>query len=80
MPTTTEGILSSSHFGGATPFKVQVNFEINIFDGEIDVDTLEKWLNLLKGYFFVHNFFDGESITFVLLKVVPHVKNLWENY
>ena len=27
---------SSSHFGGATPFKVQVNFDIPIFDGRID--------------------------------------------
>ena len=28
---------SSSHSGGATPFKVQVKFEIPIFDGRIDV-------------------------------------------
>ena len=27
---------SSSHSGGATPFKVQVNFDIPIFEGQID--------------------------------------------
>jgi hypothetical protein len=72
--------LSRSHFGDAAPFKVQVNFDILIFEGQIDVDALEKRLNLLEGYFFVHIFFDKENITFALLKALPHVKNWWENY
>jgi hypothetical protein len=42
---------SSRHFGGTSPFKVQVNFYILIFEGQIDVDALEKWLNMLEGYF-----------------------------
>jgi hypothetical protein len=66
---------SSDHFGGDAHFKVQVNFYISIFEGQIDVDALEKWLYLLEGYFFVHSFSNRENITFVLLKVVPHVKN-----
>jgi hypothetical protein len=37
-------------------------------------------LNLLEGYFSVHNFFDREKITFALLKVVPHVKDWWDTY
>jgi hypothetical protein len=37
-------------------------------------------LNLLEGYFFVHNFSNREKITFALLKVVPHVKYWWENF
>jgi hypothetical protein len=37
-------------------------------------------LNLLEGYFSVHNFFDREKITFSLLKVVPHVKDWWDTY
>jgi hypothetical protein len=51
-----------------------------MFKIQIDSDSLEKWLNLLEGYFFVHNFFDRENITFSLLKVVPHVKYWWETY
>jgi len=47
---------SNSYFGNATPFKVQVNFEIPIFEGQIDADTIDKWLNLLEGYFSVHDF------------------------
>jgi hypothetical protein len=38
------------------------------------VNALEKWLNMLEGYFFVHNFSDKERITFALLKSLPHVK------
>ena len=34
---------SSSHSRGATPFKVQVKFDIPIFDGRIDVDIVDKW-------------------------------------
>jgi hypothetical protein len=30
--------------------------------------------------FFFHNFFDREKITFLLLKVVPHVKDWWETF
>jgi hypothetical protein len=78
--TTIDMSSSSSHFGSTAPFKVQVNFDILVYEGQIDVDDLEKWLNLLEGYFSVHNFFDREKITFALLKVVPHVKYWWETY
>jgi hypothetical protein len=62
------------------PFKVQINFDIPIFEGQIDVDVVDKWLNLLEGYFSVHNFSNREKITFVLLKVVLHVKDWWETF
>ena len=78
--TTTYASTSSGHFGGTAPFKVQVNFEIAIFECQIDVDALDKWVNLLEGYFSVYNFSDIEKIAFSLLKVVPHVKGWWETY
>jgi hypothetical protein len=71
---------ASSSNGGATPFKVQINFDIPIFEGHIDADAIDKWLNLLEGYFSVHNFLNREKITFALLKVVPHVKDWWETF
>ena len=80
LPIALGAYSSSDHFGGTLPFKVQVNFYIPIFERQIDADALEKWLNLLEGYFFVHNFSDGEIITFALLKALPHVKHWWETY
>ena len=71
---------ASSSRGHETPFKVQVNFDIPLFEGLIDADVVDKWLNLLEGYFSVHNFSDRENITFSLLKVIPHVKYWWDTY
>jgi len=65
---------------GIIPFKVQINFDITIFEGQINVDVVEKRLNLREGYFFVHNFFDREKIIFSLLKGIPHVKYWWETF
>jgi hypothetical protein len=66
--------------GGATPFKVQINLDIPIFEGQIDTDMVDKWLNLLEGYFFVHNFSNRETNNFALLKAIPHVKYWWETF
>jgi hypothetical protein len=70
----------SYHFGGTSQFKVKINFDIPIFECQIDADVLEKWLNILEGYFSVHNFFKRENITFTFLKDLPHVKHWWETY
>jgi hypothetical protein len=66
--------------GGTSPFKVQINFDIPIFEGHIDADAIGKWLNLLEGYSSFHNFSNRENITFSLLKVIPHVKDWWDNF
>jgi hypothetical protein len=67
---------SSDHFGGTAPFKVQVDFDIPLFEGHIDADVLDKWLNMLEGYFLVHNFSNREKITFALLKACPQCQGL----
>ena len=69
-----------NHTGGATPFKVQVKFDIPIFECHIDENLVDKWSNLLDGYFSVHDFSNRENINFSLLKVTPHVKDWWETY
>jgi hypothetical protein len=71
---------ASSSSGHETPFKVHANFDISLFEELIDVNVVDKWLNLLKGYFSVHNFSDREKINFALLKVVPQVKHWWNTY
>ena len=71
---------SGSHFGSATPFNIQINFEIPIFEDQIDADVIDRWLNFLEGYFSVHDLYDRENIIFALLKAIPHVKDWWETY
>jgi hypothetical protein len=43
LPTDT-----SSSNEGTTPLKVQINFNNPIFEGQIDVDDVDKWLNMLE--------------------------------
>jgi len=69
---------TSSSSRGTDPFKVHINFDIPLFEVQIDIDGVDKWLNMLEGYFFVHNFSIIEKITFALVKVIPHVKYWWE--
>jgi hypothetical protein len=71
---------ASSSRGHATPLKVQVNFDIPLFERQIDAYVVDKWLNLLEGYLSIHKFFDRENITFSLLKVVSHVKHQCDTY
>jgi hypothetical protein len=66
--------------GGAAPFKVQINFNIPIFEGQIDTNSIDKWLNPIEGYFFGYNFSNREKITFAPIKVIPHVKDWWETF
>ena len=80
LPTTSDASTSNAHSGSAPPFKVQVNFDIPIFEGQIDADGLNKLVNLLEVYFSDYSFFDRENITFTLLKDVPHVKYWWDTY
>lgn len=54
-----------------TPFNVQVNFEILVFEGQIDADVLDELLNLIEVYFLVYDFFDGETIMFPSLWIFP---------
>jgi hypothetical protein len=72
--------LTSNHFGGVTPFKVQDKFDIPSFEFKIGIDALEKWLSLLEGYFSIQKKSNSEKITFALLKSLPHVIYWWETY
>jgi hypothetical protein len=77
LPIKIGASSSNDRFGGTSPFKVQVNFYIPIFEGQIDAQSLDKWLNLLEGYFSVHNFTDRENITFALLKAPKFHRGVW---
>jgi hypothetical protein len=44
MPIAAGASSSSDHFGGTSPLKVQDNFDIHVFEGQIDEESLDKWL------------------------------------
>ena len=47
-PSTVAASDTSTSSGGTTPFKVQINYYIPIFGGQIDADVVDKWLNLFS--------------------------------
>jgi hypothetical protein len=47
MAMAAETYSTRNNFECVTPFKVQVKFDINLFEGKIDVYALEEWLNVL---------------------------------
>ena len=57
IPIASGSSSSRGHFGGTSPFKVQFNFDVPVFEGQIDAEALEKWLTLLEGYFVCSQFF-----------------------
>jgi hypothetical protein len=77
---TTKTTSTNNHFRGAILFKVHVNFDIPLFKIKIDADVLEKWFNLLEGYYSIQKKLDIKNITFALLKALPHVQYWWESY
>jgi hypothetical protein len=62
------------------PLQGTNQFYIPIFEGQIDAYVVDKWLNMIEGYFCVHNFLDRENNIFSFLKVVPHVKYWWDTF
>jgi hypothetical protein len=48
---------TNSHFRGVTPFKVQVNFDIPLFEGQIDADIFGKMVKSARGLFLYPKFF-----------------------
>ena len=70
LPTGGASV-SSSHSGGATPFKVKVKFDIPIFEGQIDADAIDRWLNILEGYSQFMNFLTGRRLFFHSSKLTP---------
>jgi len=64
-------LLPISYYVSATPFKVHVSFNIPIFEGQIGADPIDKWLDLLEGYFSVHDFPVRKRLPFHFSKSPP---------
>ena len=51
MTAAASAYSTSNWFGDETPFKVQFKFDIPLFEGQIDADALDNWLNVLERKF-----------------------------
>nr|CAD1835497.1 unnamed protein product [Ananas comosus var. bracteatus] len=60
------------------PFKVEAKFEIPNYNGIVDAEKLDVWLDQLETYFDLYNYSNAEKVTFAKLKLVGHALTWWK--
>jgi hypothetical protein len=54
------------------PFKVEARIDIPTFDGTINAEKLDSWVDQLETYFTLYGFSSGEKVAFARLKLTSH--------
>ena len=62
-----------------SPFKVQMNLDIQNLEGKIDVESVDNWVQQLESYYSVNQLFEAENITIASLKMLTFVHCWWDN-
>ena len=61
------------------PFKVKMNLNIPNLEGNIDVESVNNWVQQLEYYWSVNKLSKAENITIASLKMSTSVQCWWEN-
>ena len=67
------------HSDKISPFKVQVNLDIPNLERNIDMESVDNWVQQLESYYAVNQFSEAEKITIASLKMSTSVHCWWEN-
>lgn len=62
------------------PFKVEAKIDIPTFDGTIDVEKLDSWIDQLETYFTLYGFSSTEKVAFARLKLTSHALAWWNSH
>ncbi|KAA8535891.1 hypothetical protein F0562_030894 [Nyssa sinensis] len=66
--------------GKLRPFKVEARMEIPTFDGTVDAEKLDSWIDQLETYFTLYGFSSTEKVSFARLKLINHALTWWNAY
>ncbi|KAA8521664.1 hypothetical protein F0562_012346 [Nyssa sinensis] len=66
--------------GKLRPFKVEARVEIPTFDGTVDAEKLDSWIDQLETYFTLYGFSSTEKVSFARLKLINHALTWWNAY
>ena len=62
---------SSTHIPSAqSPFRVELKVEIKVFEGRMDAESLETWIQALEVYFSCQAYTNEQRVMFARLKMV----------
>lgn len=62
------------------PFKVEARTDILTFDGTVNAEKLESWIDQLETYFTLYGFNSREKVAFVRLKLASYALAWWNTY
>ncbi|GJX35632.1 hypothetical protein Tco_0247189 [Tanacetum coccineum] len=74
QPNETHESLSR---GSHKPFKVEARIDIPSYDGTVDAEKLDSWLDQLETYFTLYGFTSTEKVSFARLKLTSHALAWW---
>nr|GFB64478.1 hypothetical protein [Tanacetum cinerariifolium] len=77
----TEGayIFKEPDHGSHHPFKVEARIDIMTYDGTIDAEKVNSWINQLETYFTLYGFCSKEKVIFARIKLVSHALAWWNS-
>ena len=72
---------SSTHIPSIqSPFKVESKVRIKVFEGRMDVESLETWIQALEVYFSCQAYTDEQQVLFARLKMGRKSLLWWESF
>lgn len=66
--------------GSFQNLRIDFKVEIPVYDGRVDVERLDDWVERLETYFALYGYTSKEKITFATLKLSSHALTWWKSY
>ena len=79
VTSNTEESSTRHHSNKINPFKVQMNLDIPNLEGNIDMESVDNWVQQMESYYAMNQLFKAEKITIASLKMSTYVHCWWEN-
>nr|GEU37349.1 retrotransposon protein, putative, Ty1-copia subclass [Tanacetum cinerariifolium] len=61
------------------PFKVEARIDIPTYDGTVDAEKLDSWIDQLETYFTLYGFSSSDKVVFAWLKLTSHALAWWNS-
>ena len=69
-----------SWIGGMAPVRVDAKVELPVYDGSIDGEKLDNWIDQLESYFSLYGYDNMQRIAFARLKLASHALIWWNSH
>ena len=71
--------MTTSNSEKISPFKVKMNLDILNLEGNIDVESIDNWVQQLESYYSMSQLSEAEKVTIASLKMSTSFHCWWEN-